>query len=414
MRGQYTQGWLIAGAGSRLTWSAASVRSRCFILILLVGMFGIVLAGCTTPYRHPRLLPVDAGFSGVADAFTSADHQAVPEVDLLLVHGMGYHDESWVQTMVGQLAPALGFAWNPGTALPPAIHIANGALLYLVTLSDSTRQLQIAAVLWSPITSSAKKTLCYDVSQPTSLCTDPAAFSKDSRARLNAYLKSQIMDDKLADVTFYLGEEGGGLIREAVEDAMLRSLSTQQIGLAQLQAGAVATAKSAPLFVISESLGSKIVVDSLQDIEDDRKAVDFARDTRSHIGALFLLANQIPILNLGARNGSGQPDPYRHLKNFARARSSQRASTGLRQQPLHVVAFSDPNDVFSYQLMADAIPREDAIISNVLVSNDCTWLGIYEDADTAHVDYIDTTPVAEAIAHGSAGLPKAVGARCAR
>jgi hypothetical protein len=99
------------------------------------------------------------------------------------------------------------------------------------------------------------------------------------------------------------------------------ALSAEGMSLDQLTNGATPTAKTAPLFVISKSLGSKIVVDSLQGLEDNPRTKEFARHTRGNVHTLFLLANQIPILNLGVLNRSGQPDAYQHLQAFATARS---------------------------------------------------------------------------------------------
>jgi len=115
---------------------------------------------------------------------------------------MGTHDSSWVRNIVHQLAPALGF--SPPTALPKPDPLKNGAQLYRIELTNSNRHLYINAVVWSPVTSPAKATLCYDVDQKSSLCTDAHVFSKDKRAWANAYIKSEIMDDRLSDVTFYL------------------------------------------------------------------------------------------------------------------------------------------------------------------------------------------------------------------
>jgi isocitrate dehydrogenase (NAD+) len=56
------------------------------------------------------------------------------------------------------------------------------------------------------------------------------------------------------------------------------------------------------------------------------------------------------------------------------------------------------------QLAADALAREDAIISNVIVSNDATYLWLVENPATAHENYILTSRVAAAIAHGSNAL----------
>ena len=303
-----------------------------------------------------------------------------------------------------QLAPALGFNWNGN--LPDPMALAYGAQLYTVTLSDATRRVQFSAVIRSPISSEAKKTLCYDVNQVTSMCTASASFSKDHRAYLNGYGKSAILDDLLSDATLYIGDEGGRRIREAVEDALLRALSTDGTTLAQLEAGAVATSKSEPLFVVSESLGSKIIIDSLQELETNKKAAEFAKNTRSHTGALFLLANQVPLLNLGARGNStsGTPDAYAHLKAFATARTSSRQEHSLAQVPIHIVAFSDPNDLLTYQLPKDSLSRDDAIIINIIVSNDATYLWLIESPAAAHENYILTILVADAIAHGSAAL----------
>ena len=384
----------------------ARASSQAASLVLVMASVSLLLFACTTPYKHPQLRPADAGFAGIDDSFTAQ----TSEVDVLLIHGMGTHDETWVKSTANQLANALGF--SAPADLPPADLLRNGAKLYRYRLTRSNRHLNISAVLWSPITSPAKATLCYDVDQLTSLCTDPSKFSKETRAKANAYIKSQIMDDRLSDATFYLNEDGGRLIREDVKDALLRSLSTEGLALDQLSPGVTPTAKIVPLFVISESLGSKIVVDSLREFEDSLQTRDFARLTRGNVHALFLLANQIPILNLGVRDNQGRLDAYDHLKTFARDRNMYRSSR-LPHVPLHVIAFSDPNDIFSYQLQSDALRAEGAIISNVVVSNDHTILGLYEDPGNAHTCYMQNSPVANAIAHGSGALTQFTGTHCA-
>jgi hypothetical protein len=381
--------------------------SHAVSVLVVIACVSLLLVACTTPYKHPQLRPADAGFAGIDDSFGPQ----TSEVDVLLIHGMGTHTETWVQSMVNQLASALGF--SAPADLPPADPLEHGAKLYRYQLTSSNRHLYISAVLWSPVTSPAKATLCYDVDQKTSLCTDTTVFSKDKRAWANAYIKSQIMDDRLSDVTFYLNEDGGRQIREAIEDALLRSLSTEGMSLEQLSGGSAPTAKTAPLFVISESLGSKIVVDSLQEFESRHQTREFAQKTRGNIHTLFLLANQIPILNLGVGAPTGGPAHYQHLEEFAVARNAFR-NPRLPDVPLHVVAFSDPNDIFSYQLAANAISHQNAIISNVVVSNDHTVFGLYENPDNAHTCYIQNSPVANAIAHGSGALTQSTGTHCSQ
>jgi hypothetical protein len=376
-------------------------------LLMIIAAVPLLLAACTTPYKHPQLRPANAGFAGIDDLFGPE----TPEVDVLVIHGMGTHTDTWVRSIVDQLTAALGFP-TPAT-LPAADPLQHGAKLYRYELMSSNRRLHINAVLWSPVTSTAKATLCYDVEQATSLCTDPTKFSTDKRAWANDLIKSQIMDDRLSDVTFYLNEEGGRQIRDAIQDALLRSLSAEGMSLEALSADAIPTAKTAPLFIISESLGSKIVVDSLKEFERRRQTEEFANKTRGNIHTLFLLANQIPILNLGVDTSAGGTARYPHLDDFAIARNAYR-NPRLPDVPLHVVAFSDPNDIFSYQLAQDAILKEHAIISNVVVSNDHTILGLYENPDNAHTCYLQNSPMANAIARGSGALNRSTGTHCAQ
>jgi hypothetical protein len=187
------------------------------MLVLIAGV-SLLVAACTTPYKHPQLRPADAGFAGIDDSFG----RQTSEVDVLLIHGMGTHNEQWVRSMVNQLAPALGF--SAPADLPPADPLKHGAMLYRYQLASSSRQLHISAVLWSPVTSPAKATLCYDVDQLTSLCTDRTKFSKDKRAWANDLVKSQIMDDRLSDVTFYLNVDGGRQARRGFTLPALRAL----------------------------------------------------------------------------------------------------------------------------------------------------------------------------------------------
>jgi hypothetical protein len=345
------------------------------------------------------------------DAFKDANGKSAPQIELLLVHGMGTTTYQWIAERVRALARALGFSWDGATI--PSVTLKNGALLYQLTLQDGTRHLNISAVLWSPVTAEAKRTLCYDVTQATPLCTNTTEFSKDTRAYANALLKNQLMDDRLSDVTFYLGQAGGGMIREAIQDALLRSLSTNAVSLAQVSSGATPIPKGTPVFLMSESLGSKIVVDSLETLEAISNAREFAQITRSHIDSLFLLANQIPILGLGeTADAGGVRSPNSALRQFIRKRSDRRQHDGNSEMPLRIVAFSDPNDVFSYQLLPNMFPGDSVVISNVVVSNDKTYLGLVENPITAHTGYIGQDSVVRGIARGSASLPAPSAPRC--
>src|SRR4051794_32027995 len=100
-------------------------------LRMIIAAVSLLLAACTTPYKHPQLRPADAGFAGIDDSFSPQ----TPEVDVLLIHGMGTHTEVWVQSMVNQLAPALGFPVP--TTLPPPDPLPHDAKLYRYSLTSA-------------------------------------------------------------------------------------------------------------------------------------------------------------------------------------------------------------------------------------------------------------------------------------
>jgi hypothetical protein len=387
--------------------SALSAARFCAMLAV------VIVSGCTTPYRTPCIRPANAVFPGLADAFKDANGSPVPVINLILVHGMGSTDYSWVQARIAVIAPALGFTWD-GAPIQPTT-LKNGAVLYQKIFQDSSRRLNISAVLWSPITASAKASLCYDVtslSSGTPRCT--IAGNNDIRASGNALLKNVLMDDRLSDVTFYLGRAGGQVIRDAIEDALLRALSPNGVTFERVLSGETAIPRAEPVFLMSESLGSKIVVDSLEALELLPTASNFADVERSHVDSLYLLANQIPILGLGEPSDSeGRSGTYGALQRFAHKRTDRRNREARPDTPLRIVAFSDPNDVFSYQLSDSMFAPEKVVVSNVVISNDTTYFGFIENPINAHTGYIGKTDVVHTIARGSAALEKERGARCA-
>ena len=136
------------------------------------------------------------------------------------------------------------------------------------------------AIVWSPLTAAAKKTLCYDVSRPNGSC--PASEFDGERASLNSIVKSGLLNDCFADAIVYLGPRGDR-IRASMRAAI----------------GAVGQQRAAanPLVLITESLGSKVVTDAiLGGTAGERiQLLGALRNTR----VIFMVANQIPLLNLG-------------------------------------------------------------------------------------------------------------------
>jgi hypothetical protein len=147
--------------------------------------------------------------------------------------------------------------------------------------------------------------------------------------------------------------------------------------------------------VISESLGSFLLLDSFADAAYDQQhprqaspqsversaALRFIFDRSDN---LYFLANQVPLLELGRIEGvyappSG-PAPAGSIRN---ALGDWASSNAAPDRPRQIIAFSDPSDMLSYR-----VPRIDpAVVVNVYVRNGFSWFGLYENPAKAHTRY---------------------------
>lgn len=184
-----------------------------------------------------------------------------------------------------------------------------------------------------------------------------------------------------------------------------RFLLALDVQKATEQANIASASAEEPLAVITDSLGSKVLFDALDDQVD--KGAGTARSagirTRQRIGLVFMRANQLPLLALA--------DPERRESDPLKSLSSERSPVlGAARFQRTVVAFSDPNDLLSYPLLGSSYrnPQWSGVkFADVLVSNDRSWLGLIENPWTAHTAYEKNRDVTRLMLHGSdKGSPK--------
>jgi hypothetical protein len=325
-----------------------------------------MLVGCSSmPYRPAR---ADGDFPGLADFVAAAPGRSV---DLLLVHGMCTHDVRWADDTVAQLGRALNAQAAPGSASAGAA-AADGIQIVERTLRLPQGELRIRALLWSPLTTPLKRQLDYDLS----------ARLPVTRAKFNAAAKDRLIDDCFSDALIYQG-----VARDAIQ---------QQMAQAILRATEGASA-DAPLLMLSSSLGSKILFDTLLRMESA------AQRTIDRMAFLAMGANQIPLLSLADQQVGGAmaaaaapPDSLQALLRRHRVPAAPRGSAPR----LTVVAFSDPNDLLSYTLERERYAGLGVDVVNVLVSNAPTWFGLLERPDLAHANYLLNPDVARMVACG--------------
>jgi hypothetical protein len=210
----------------------------------------------------------------------------------------------------------------------------------------------------------------------------------------------------------YAGRQGDPL-RAAMPQALCDMLGgTPEANRCRLPDG---EGEQGSLFLLSESLGSKILTDGLYNLWASTATGSTEREALARrLGrteTFFVLANQIPILNLAGAVRSG-PDPFgppgaggveaAGPADALAVIAAARARTG-RDAVLPVVSFYDPNDLLSYRLSPAYLledVRDRVRIINAALSNTPVYLGLASRPDQAHLGYKERREVIQAVVEG--------------
>ncbi|MGD9098454.1 MAG: hypothetical protein PVF97_10235 [Desulfobacterales bacterium] len=366
---------------------------RNFWRALLVVCFVI---GCSKPYRTPEFVSESPRAIGIAEKLFQEE-----VVDVLMIHGMCDHGDGWVQKSFMNMLTSLGYTGSlEGNFLAPPV-VFSETELYSQGFDFNGKTLWLHAIVWSPATIEKKMNLCYDVSNrdktPWKECPETVPYPY-SRASGNAKFKDKLMNDCIADAFIYLGEKQEE-IQFQVASAIIYAAGIRAPGQPSWESVINrAGREDAPMFMISESLGSKVLTDTLIRIIDEAirpgnlrwprpgsyattdvdALVLAAKNTFYRTEQIYLGANQIPALSLATGN------TLRDLMERMSAR--ERADFG--RVPIRVAAFSDPNDIFSYTLIQSGFAEVEGVdVLDVVLSNDKTWFGLFERPDEAHGGY---------------------------
>lgn len=315
---------------------------------------GAILFACVltaTSCVTQTILDPEGAFEGVRAQLADCGAGEV-RARIVVIHGIGTNSTGYSDYMTSQIAERIGF--------DPAHVTENsrsrfGAVIKTRHYADSlSRRLVVHELFWRPIIDHERnERLGYDSRPP---------FDAD-RVRLNARIKSELMNDRVADSLIYLGPRGRE-IRAAARDAFGSELG---------HAGEIT--------IVTHSLGSMIAYDTL---------VEMACEGSIAAGVdikLFMLANQLPLLEL--------------------ARPPRAAASGEPTSKLEVVAMSDPNDILSYTFSDDFKERHEqhgnvaVTFENVRVSiAKYAYLGLLANPMSAHTGYYGDSRVIDLIANG--------------
>jgi hypothetical protein len=365
----------------------------------------VALSACATPYSTPKILQEGAKATGIADAL-----RADNVVDVLLVHGMCTHGKKWVAEVNHNLLDMLGSEEEIENGDLEVTETFSQVELYSREFDVAGKKLRTHAIVWSPITVAVKKALCYDHAgnrDKGQYCEGIVPYAYH-RAAANESLKTGLLDDCLADAVIYSGRTGKEIRRQfgaAIEYVVgMLSRAADQDSVQEQETG---------MFIITESLGSKVLFDTLYELNCAGKRGVTAR-VLGWTPRIFMGANQVPMLTLAARTPGGTEEcplddesmelcPRNGAKAFGEDPSLDLPVDSLNllirqlrqsrpkfdeEPPMNVVAFSDPNDLLSYTLKdsgCDQLKYYQTI--DVLVSNAPAWFGLLEFPLTAHTGY---------------------------
>jgi len=363
-------------------------------------------------------------FKGLADLMAHQNSSSetgnhTRNLKILMVHGIGTHIPGYSTRLQENLARALDL--DVVSDRPKQISVQQPLLFPNEKLGvvrathyssrEGTKSLVFYELTWSEISEPEKRVIAYDSS-------GEYAFR---RAQLNQVMKG-FVNSHIPDPLIYLGDA-----REKIQVAVAQAFCSMvaydwdEVGLNSAETCPFNLLTPQKLFgddyvFISHSLGSRIVIDSLQRLAevtskegaDPRLAgltlsQDFIEAMRQKEFTLFMFANQLSLLQLGRKIPAVTGQINEYCAEDVETRDQRFV------QRLNIIGFSDPNDILSWAVPPNytheymdsrLCPVMDNVIINIAKVDN--FFGAVEVANpaAAHADYEADKRVISLVAHG--------------
>ncbi|MEZ4599398.1 MAG: hypothetical protein R2940_06380 [Syntrophotaleaceae bacterium] len=392
-----------------------------FVAAALSGCSGVAKGVTQAILESKQTSPADSRqchvrgrpFAGLA-TFLDEDQEkeAPPDLKVLMVHGMGSHYPGYAARMAENLAQALSLdrVQEHHKELPlsspfhPDKRIGN---LRACRFFDSagTRNMIFYELTWDSIVESEKETLRFDSSEEYAY----------RRATINRLLK-EFVNGTIPDVLMYNGTSHE-LIHLAVAQSLCWMMTREWEDFPSADGSYCDPQKENILeniddriVFITHSLGSRITIDTMQRlatmVRSDPRLSGCAEALKQKEFTVFMLSNQLPLLQMG------RPKPEVTGKIEEICSSSGPLSGERLFGELKIIAFSDPNDLFSYALPPRFLdehldsrlcPTLTNVVLNVAPVNNLFGLGELANPVSAHIDYDNDSRVIGLITRGIGG-----------
>lgn len=349
-------------------------------------------------------------FDGINQAF-----EKTPTVKVLMIHGVGTHQPGYSTRIQENLIKELGLTVLSRrdkniTLINPSDGKTEIGNLRVSRMSneDNSKDLIFYELTWSDITSLEKKILSYDVS---------GAY-RHKRAAFNNSMKA-FLDDVVPDPMIYLMDRDG-LILNATKQSTCWMLTKTWNDLKQNQKG-VCTISSyqqikdlshEDIIYLTHSLGSRILLDSISDIVNQVATLDYKdaphakpiiEELKNKEVTVFMMANQLPLLQI-SRN---KPKVINQIDDYCTPKGKNYDNRVYKK--VKIIAFSDPNDLLSYDIPQSFVdeyidsrmcPSVTNVSLNIAEIISAFGVGVVNPV-TAHTEYDNDARVVRMISHGT-------------
>ena len=349
-------------------------------------------------------------FAGIEQAFQNKE-----TVKILMIHGVGTHKAGYSTRIRDNLAAKLGLnvmsrhaknitLLNPNN---PKQEIGNLRVIRMQD-EDDEKEFIFYELTWSVTTLEGKKILGFDVS----------GDYKYRRAAFNNTLKG-FLDDVIPDPMIYLLDSDKLILKAAQQSTCwMLGKSWNDIKDGEKRVCYISShqelknLKKENIIFITHSLGSKIMMDALTNIVNmvaniDKKSSPEAQliieELQTKKLTVFMLANQLPLLQIT------QPKPKisGKIPQYCSKNGIYRDKRVFDK--VNIIAFSDPNDLLSYDIPQQFVdeymdsrlcPEVTNVSINVADIISAFGVGVVNPV-TAHTGYDNDNRVIEMIANGN-------------
>ena len=301
-------------------------------------------------------------FDGL-DSLSQAENEpasatrASDQLKVLMVHGIGNHAPGYSRRLQDGLVEEFGFENMDETVKTITLsHSAYPDSLGVLTIHrymdfESSKEMQFFELTWDSIVDQEKQILSFDYSTEASV----------KRAPFNHTLKTFI-NNTVPDALMYNTKYRKPILLSVVQaicwalSEKWKNLPNNQVSQCDVNdSNYLSQFDQSNFAIISHSLGSRISLDALQEsmrIIAERPGYENVIEMfKNKPMYLYMLSNQLPLLQLG----QDLPQVHDQVRSICTAEGDKYDERFYEK--LQLVAFSDPNDLFSYTVSPDYASR---------------------------------------------------------